>query len=122
MARIHDDYDVFGLYGIFLMNNKERKRIMGTIAKRELLLQQSRFPLDPDFARRLAVAGFAPVQPYNCQRTGPLVACWRCQLPITDWDTETDDPIRVHQDFAPNCDYISALVAKEATVRGCNIL
>lgn len=119
MARIHD---VLALCGSTTTTSKEgeeeRKRIMGIIARHELLLpplRTSGFPLEASLARRLVFAGSVPAA-----RIAPVVACWRCQLPITNWETETDDPRAIHRHSSPSCDHVYTIRCDFR--RHCNIL
>lgn len=102
MPTLYTNYNVFGLFGIFLMDFEKRKKLMGTKAKREKLIKASGIQFSDSFISQLADAGFAPVQPYNCRRLPPLLACWCCETAVTDW-CEADTPEEVHRLLSPRC-------------------
>ena len=104
MARIFEDYDVYGRYGIFLMDFVERKKKMGTTKKRIQLLQESGITFAPDFVQKLAKAGFVPVMSC-CNEEQAVLACWHCELPAVNMQ-ESDEPYVIHKRIDDNCGWI----------------
>lgn len=102
MPNVFTDYDVFGLYGIFLMDHKAKKKIMGTVGKRVKLMEATNTNFSSKFLEELAEAGFTTVKRYAHSKHHPLLACWVCEIPVTDWK-ETDDPKSIHRLLSPFC-------------------